>query len=948
MPVIELPEHGYPAIVPSAPVSENGWTAKIDWQKLFIAVTKTVVDASFGSLSGAVKSSVDIVGAFGKAAAKDLTAEEQGWLFIQRAMATALVWTIRSNRKYLGAIEGSEEFTPELDRLLKADSVEVTHAFFDHPADSDLFASLNRRLQTWMAFIKVPETERERLSRCLGEELALALDLEERSRRGDYDKLGAFFMATMANEAARRARNWRRYRARLVEDVRKPLFNLDIDDLNAVGLQDVYIPLRAYWERAKDAKEGGARTGAMRAEPKARVVVWLDETIQAWFDAKKADDAIRIVSGEPGCGKSSFARMLAADLARRGRRVLYVPLHRYDFQGDAMHALSVFAALPDELGHDPVANLLDDDPLLVIFDGLDELSKAGDLANSSARAFVDHLTSRVAAHNNGLPRLMVLLAGRPVATEESTVVHRKPTQRLHILRYASAGKYWGDYEFADEALKADQRDQWWQGYFRATNRPPAGLPPEFQNKGRTFDEITAQPLLNYLLALLRDRSKDKSKQIDSAHALYREMFDYVYQRIHKSPTQGPDAVACIRKIDYEIILEEISIAAWHTDDRAVTKANLDSHFKSSEQGDLLKQHFGTIREGIGVILNSFFIQPDREDMGGYEFTHKSFREYLTARRLVRQVARMHDCLTRSPDIYRPKTALKEWLGLTGPVAMSFELLDFLRTDIASTPKEANRWIKTLVTVFELNLRDGMPVLETKLDNFRAAEDHARNGEESLFATLNACARAINKDPSREGKRLKRVSIRWGTEQGVGNLISRIRQRLYGIANMRPIITSCFSHIDMSGQHLLAHDLISSDFSGSSLSGSFLGTEIGAGLGKLSAGNCNILYEFAVHRAELSFAHLNGADLSKAYLFGVNLVGSNMSGANLAGANLREADLTGANLAGANLKGACIFGAKLFGANIDGANLEDAVGKPAVPPDAESPYSTVTDLAKLRG
>jgi Pentapeptide repeats (8 copies) len=69
--------------------------------------------------------------------------------------------------------------------------------------------------------------------------------------------------------------------------------------------------------------------------------------------------------------------------------------------------------------------------------------------------------------------------------------------------------------------------------------------------------------------------------------------------------------------------------------------------------------------------------------------------------------------------------------------------------------------------------------------------------------------------------------------------------------------------------------------------------------------------------------LNGANLQGANLEGVNLVGANLEGVNLEGVNLEGADLRGTNLEGANLEHAKLIRANLRIANLEGANLEDA-------------------------
>jgi uncharacterized protein YjbI with pentapeptide repeats len=88
------------------------------------------------------------------------------------------------------------------------------------------------------------------------------------------------------------------------------------------------------------------------------------------------------------------------------------------------------------------------------------------------------------------------------------------------------------------------------------------------------------------------------------------------------------------------------------------------------------------------------------------------------------------------------------------------------------------------------------------------------------------------------------------------------------------------------------------------------------------------------RADLTRADLNGADLTRADLTradltvgdlcGANLSRANLSGADFTGTNLSRANLTGANLTGANLSRANLTGTNLTGTNLNKADFKDAL------------------------
>ena len=101
----------------------------------------------------------------------------------------------------------------------------------------------------------------------------------------------------------------------------------------AFGLRQIYIPLRAYYREKANNLE----------QQETRVVVDLHETIKHWLQHFDVQDAIRIISGGPGSGKSTFSKILAADLAQAQEMpVLFVPLHHFNINDSLLKAVEQF------------------------------------------------------------------------------------------------------------------------------------------------------------------------------------------------------------------------------------------------------------------------------------------------------------------------------------------------------------------------------------------------------------------------------------------------------------------------------------------------------------------------------------------------------------------------------------------------------------------------------
>jgi len=142
--------------------------------------------------------------------------------------------------------------------------------------------------------------------------------------------------------------------------------------------------------------------------------------------------------------------------------------------------------------------------LLVIFDGLDELASQGKAATETARAFVREVERVVERRNAKIIKLRVLISGREVVVQENESEFRRPRQVLTLLPYFQPREHdeymlleSEEYHDPDNLLGQDLRQDWWANYGELTGRGYKGLPGELNRDD--LAEITAQPLLNYLV-----------------------------------------------------------------------------------------------------------------------------------------------------------------------------------------------------------------------------------------------------------------------------------------------------------------------------------------------------------------------------------------------------------------------------------------------------------------
>ena len=223
--------------------------------------------------------------------------------------------------------------------------------------------------------------------------------------------------------------------------------------------------------------------------------------------------------------------------------VLLIPLHLFTPSDDLVKAVWEFVQIEGFLRHNPMDRSDGEERLLIIFDGLDELAMQGKIAEETAKQFVEEIRSKVSQFNQHKTRLQVLLSGREVAVQANRSKFRELHQILHILPYFITKKERSNYVDEQELLEEDQRQLWWQSYGEAKGKDYPGLPEELDNDNLL--EITAQPLLNYLVALSIERDKLQFSKETNLNEIYGDLLEAVYERGYEK--QGHRVIEGIEK-----------------------------------------------------------------------------------------------------------------------------------------------------------------------------------------------------------------------------------------------------------------------------------------------------------------------------------------------------------------------------------------------------------------
>lgn len=857
------------------------------------ALVKGVGHAVLGNFDELTSDGADAFAALGL---EGSTPQALLFLLLQRSMQSTVCTLLEDSKEHLPETIKADSLASHLEAAVT--DAEVDSDFFQRPAQFPVVQNVAQALQAWLIAEGVKPPIAQTIAQRLPGFFPHALHREWQRNGAHYDAIRQY-MQTPFVQAAEREAAWQAYAARLQQVLEEGVFS------EPFGLRQVYIPLNAYYEET--TKKSKLADEPHRERERVRVVVNLQQELDDWLSKSEKDDVMRAISGGPGSGKSSFAKMYAAHVADQGRlKVLFVPLHLIDPTRDFTDEIGRFVREEQILKHNPLHPDTRDANLLIVLDGLDELSSQGRAAAATARDFIRAVQQTVDRRNAQELQLRVLFCGREVVMQESESEFRRPRQVLTVLPYFSdrpkhrgaASRHEQDeYRDPEKLLEQDLRQAWWKNYGSLTGHKYKGLPKELDRDDLL--EITAQPLLNYLLALSFCRGKLDFSAGVNLNQIYHDLVEAVYERGYEKGRRHA-SVRDIKPEDFFLVLEEIGLAAWHGDGRTTTVAEIEKHCRDGGLGNQLDAFQDGAKQGVTRLLAAFFFRQHGERPKGdptFVFTHKSFGEYLAARRLVHAMQDIVEERERRETSSRGKgwsetDALQHWAEWCGPTALSPYIHKFLMAEVALVDMgEIAKWQDHFTRLFSHLLRHGMPMERLQLPSFQDALFQSRNAEEALLAALNACARVT-----------QQVSkIEHPSSSAFGAWFKRIHGQRLGRDSA--LVADCSSWLML--KNLSLHI---SDFYGANLSNSELSN-------------------VSATRSSFGEANLVAAKLSGANFYRTDFTDANLRNADLSGARLNEANLNGANLIGANISETNFEDANLKGARFDeGKRPKEALSK----------------------
>ena len=705
-----------------------------------------------------------------------------------------------------------------------------------------------------------------------------------------FKPLLATLVASGAN-MSKLEQDWTAYRQRLVHAFEvKPVFG---QEESHISLSQIFIPPRAYWSETK-------RAGLSHLSEKPHVLNLMPDMLE-WAKDGKSERCVRLLRGGPGSGKSSFAKAFCAEMAKdENVKPIFIELQRLRGSGSLQERASNLLVDIDELFRiDPLnkEQLDPNRPLILVFDGLDELvapsSKGAQQVAEDIWDDLDDLPNHL--NTSDKVRAKALITGRDPIIQAARSSRRgrrlNSLDAQRIIGLEALNKEF--YEIGESVDDADHRPKWWKTYAKAKGLN-SETPPILINN--SLKSLTSEPLLCYLVALSGKAEESRKQDVVNINDVYEQLINDIWNRVWGDVSGGDekateDKKSIARRLgpvgvfnsrdEFEQVLEHVALAAWRSgESRTATLSEFEKSIKHSTVEDIWQDFQNsfddkTNEDSFGTLALTFFFRQQDLTNRGFEFTHKSFGEYLAARAIYRF---LKTSLPRFKSI-RSVSNLDDWLKLTGAVPLTREVYSFLKNEFERQDSCILLELRDALTrAMKLVAADGMPIKIGSDETFRNAEVKQANAESALLAVLSATSRALL-SRRRDYKPVKFISA-----LGLSQVIARLE-----VQGLSQLYRGCLSGFDfnnspnkhssglMAGAYefeslkLVGCDLSFSEFSGVSFGMSILAN---AKITRTTFAKCSfyraLIIDWDFKSSVSSELKFDGAALNNCYFSGMNL------------------------------------------------------------------------------
>jgi hypothetical protein len=345
-----------------------------DYGKLIKALAKAVGHGTAGKWDELANDATDAAAALGIST----DAGELAGSLIERSMTKAIFELIgESLNQEAGDVDNLTPDAVGVSTLSQA--FEIDARFLDRPDQIPILQDSQLLVFRWFKQRGFSDASSSALSNRLPAYFVYALNHEWRRNAKTYKPL-IDALSTPFSQAGEREWSWTSYSASLQRKISESMLD------EPFSLAQLYVPLNAtYPEESAKGSEAFEDPVAFTKSPR-KVVVDLERQLTSWLKRNDPHDAVRVLSGGPGSGKSSFAKVFAAHVAKAElRKVIFIPLHLIDADKSLEDEVGRFVRDEGILHHNPLDHDSPDSNLFIIFDGLDELASLGKAAAETTR-----------------------------------------------------------------------------------------------------------------------------------------------------------------------------------------------------------------------------------------------------------------------------------------------------------------------------------------------------------------------------------------------------------------------------------------------------------------------------------------------------------------------------------------------------------------------------------
>lgn len=952
------------------PVSALNSALNVDTRAFFTSLSKSLVAGIWGEPSTSTEYGIDALKEIGFKSKP----EHIAWQLVISSFFNSFIKVAEKLKDLLVKEVSDSEITDlaqRVDHLLTHVEVTLDADFFEHPKELNLFEEFKPALTLWLKAMGMNDSQADSFQYQLREKFVHTLN-ETWSNEPERYKNVIDAVITPFTTASRDQAAWNSYSLWVKEKAHERVFK------EAFSLKQVYIPLRAYYEETDEDAENKSQN---------KIVCDLHKTMQKWVLQFDKSDSLKVISGGPGSGKSSFAKVFAAEIIEvQNAPVLFIPLHQFNLLDDLIDSVGKFIRDEPHLLVNPLLKETREPRLIMIFDGLDELSEQGPAAREVTVLFIEKLTDMLNRLNSTGSKLQAIVTGRDLSIQQNTFNLQSNGSTLQILPYRMKDEESKEFKDPDHLLKEDQCIMWWQKFGRATGKNYDGIPTAVDTD--QLFPLTKEPLLNYILSIRHEDQNTTFNSDTDLNNIYYELLNAVYERSY-SGSNHSSANRQLSFVNFLEVLEEIAHVAWHNNGRTALEDDILKQCEESKVLPHLNKFSKNAKQGITRALTTFYFrefEAKAQQNRTFEFTHKSFADYLTARRLIKTIDHICEAVDRNKETGQSgitiAQALERWASNIGSSPVDGQLYDFVLNEILGRDiSYLKKRQTTIFELFEVALSHDYPLVESENKSFGGTLLKHCRAEFSLlslhaaFATHTRTLSKIKSDIFTLW--LRRITGYYHNSVRYLSWLNCSDRIIFSTELQHACLDSCnftdsnltrcnlsmaslcqtklvrarlsevtFMNSNLTGAQLEEANLKNAilneaNFNGANLNGANL-SQTNGGLAVFTdssikdANISNARFEGALFnncdlsstdltKSNLMMAEFVDSKLTEATLFKANLALTNFTGANLSGANLIGADLTGANFTGANLTGANFSNATLLAVKWQGADLSGVIG-----------------------